>query len=226
MKALPDWAKNPNRTTVLYNGMIHPLIPYGIRGRILVSGRATPGAAYAYRTRFPDMIRNGREDWAQGDFPFFSCSWRHTRRSSPSRRKARGPNARGAALTSEHCPNTAMAVITDTAARKSIHPKQKEPVGGRLALAARAIAYDEKIVYRGPVYRSVAFKGTVRSGVRQRRRGMVANDGDLKGFANRRRGPQVPQAVATVVGDRVVVSSPDVPKPVAVRYGWGRIAPS
>jgi sialate O-acetylesterase len=222
LKQWPEWAQKPNYATVLYKGMIHPLLPYAIRGVIWYQGEGNAGEAYKYRTLFPDLIRNWREDWGQGDFPFLFVQLApYTAVVAEPEESVWAELREAQLLTSIHCPNTAMAVITDYGDPVDIHPKQKEPVGARLALAARAIAYGEQIVYRGPLYRSVAFKGS-RAVLEfdSVGGGLVAKDGDLKGFTIAGEDRKFRNAVATIVGHRVVVSSPDVPKPVAVRYAW------
>jgi sialate O-acetylesterase len=114
-----------------------------------------------------------------------------------------------------------MAVITDCGDEKDIHPKRKEPVGARLALAARALAYKEQVAYCGPLYKSMTVRDSrailyfdnVGSG-------LEAKGGRLTGFTIAGEDKKFHNAQATIVGDRVVVSSPEVSKPVAVRYGW------
>lgn len=222
LKDWPEWAQKPNYCTVLYKAMIHPLLHYAIRGAIWYQGEGNAGEAFRYRTLMPDMIRNWRDDWEQGDFTFLMVQLAPYQKIVTEPEESMWAELREAQLlTAQHCPNTGMAVITDYGDPDDIHPKRKEPVGARLALAARAIAYGEKIVYGGPAYRSVAFKGnrailefdSVGSG-------LVAKDGDLTGFTIAGEDRKFHNANATIVGDRVVVSSPDVPKPAAVRYGW------
>jgi sialate O-acetylesterase len=114
-----------------------------------------------------------------------------------------------------------MAVITDVGDPKDIHPRKKQPVGERLALAARAIAYGERIVHSGPVYRSAGFKnGQAVLRFDHVGKGLEARDGDLQGFAICGEDRKFVWAKAEIVGDTVVVSSPEVAEPVAVRYGW------
>ena len=114
-----------------------------------------------------------------------------------------------------------MAVITDVGDKDDIHPAKKEPVGARLARAARGIAYGEKLIYSGPVYRSMTVEGNKAViSFDHVGRGLVAKDGDLKGFAIAGKDRKFVWAKAEIDGDRVVVSSPDVQNPVAVRFGW------
>jgi sialate O-acetylesterase len=124
-------------------------------------------------------------------------------------------------LATKVLPKVGMAVITDVGDPKDIHPKKKEPVGARLALAARAIAYGEKIEYSGPVYRSMKVEGgKVILNFDHLGKGLEARDGALKGFAICGDDRKFVWANAEIVGNTVVVSSPQVANPVAVRYGW------
>jgi sialate O-acetylesterase len=124
-------------------------------------------------------------------------------------------------LATQVLPKVGMAVITDVGDPKDIHPRKKEPVGERLALAARGIAYGEKIEYSGPSYRKLEIQGDKAvlhfNHVGQ---GLEARGGDLTGFAICGDDQKFVWAKAEIVGSTVVVSSPQVTKPVAVRYGW------
>lgn len=212
----------PNRPTVLYNGMVHPLLPYAIRGAIWYQGEANAGEAYKYRTLFPDMITSWRNAWGQGDFPFLFVQLAPFMKIADQPEESAWAELREAQLlTSQHCPNTGMAVITDVGNPDDIHPKQKEPVGARLALLARKVAYKQKLVYSGPVYKSMKINGdsiilsfdSIGSGL------MVKGD-KLTGFAIAGPDKKFVWADAQIDGKRVVVKSPQVPNPVAVRYGW------
>jgi sialate O-acetylesterase len=114
-----------------------------------------------------------------------------------------------------------MVVITDFGDPTDIHPKQKEPVGRRLALAARAVAYSERIEYSGPIYDSMKVKGdqTILR-FKHTGTGLVASGGDLKGFTIAGDDRKFVSAQARISGNKVVVWSPSVKNPVAVRYGW------
>jgi sialate O-acetylesterase len=114
-----------------------------------------------------------------------------------------------------------MAVITDVGEEKDIHPTQKEPVGARLALAARAIAYKQTIEYSGPVYDSMKVKGNdAVLSFKHVGGGLVAKSGDLKGFTIAGEDGNFVAATAKIEGEKIIVSSPPVSKPTAVRYGW------
>ena len=124
-------------------------------------------------------------------------------------------------LTSEKVKNTGMAVITDVGDESNIHPKRKEPVGGRLALAALAIGYGEKIVYSGPIYDGVKIDGNKAIlSFRSVGQGLEAKDGPLTGFTVAGEDKKFHEAKAEIKGDTVVVTCDQVDKPVAVRFGW------
>jgi sialate O-acetylesterase len=163
------------------------------------------------------MIQNWRQAWGEGKFPFLFVQIAPHFKMTPEIREAQ-------LLTWQKDPRTAMTVITDIGNETDIHPTQKEPVGDRLALGARAIAYGEKITYSGPVYASMKVKGNqavlsfTHIGT-----GLLAKGGDLKGFTIAGPDGDFTSATAIIKGDKVIVSSPTVAKPVAVRYGWANV---
>ena len=214
-----DPSRSPHVAGGLYNAMISPLIPYSFKGAIWYQGESNAGRAYEYRTLFPAMIKNWRSEWKLGDFPFLFVQLAPFG-SGPGNPAATWPELREAQLlTARNTPKTGMAVIMDYGDCADIHPKPKEPVGGRLALAARAIAYRQKTDHTGPLYRSMKVKGSevVLSFDRTaagRREGRCAQGFTIAG-ADRK----FIDADARIEGKTVVVSSPMV-QPVVVRYGW------
>lgn len=224
----PEMAKAPNRVAekdpaFLYNGMVHPLIPYAIRGAIWYQGEANGNRnPYLYRTLLPTMISDWRRNWGQGDFPFLFVQLAPFDKLPLDTSGEKWAVLRESQLlTADTVPRTAMAVITDCGDAQDVHPKMKEPVGARLALAARAIAYGEKIAYRGPRFKSLSFRGD-RAMVEFECEGsrLFAKDGDLRGFTVASEDCKFYPARASIVGKKVVVSSPEVAKPAAVRFGW------
>jgi sialate O-acetylesterase len=211
-KPLPPTDPVGKKPTVLFNGKIAPLIPYAIRGFIWYQGESNSLKPFEYRTLFPRLIADWREKWAQGDFPFLFVQIVPFQGNPPELREAQ-------LLTWKKTPNTAMVVMTDTPPK--LHPPEKEPVGARLALAARALVYGEKLEYSGPEYDSVKIEQN-RAVVSFKHvgGGLVAKDGPLKGFAIAGADKQFVSATAEIQGDTVVVSSPRVASPVAVRYGF------
>lgn len=203
--------------TVLYNGMVAPLVPYAIRGVIWYQGESNNSDPMRYRTLFPRMIADWREKWGQGDFPFLFVQIAPHRGMVPEIREAQ-------LLTWQKTPATAMAVTTDVGNATDIHPTKKEPVGARLALAARALAYGEKLEYSGPVFDAMKVSGP-RAVLTFKHvgTGLVAKDGALKGFTIAGADKRFVPAKATIEGDTVVVSGEGVEVPAAVRFGWDNV---
>jgi sialate O-acetylesterase len=214
--------REPWKPTELYNGMIYPLIPYGIQGVIWYQGESNAGRAEQYRSLFPDLIRNWRHDWNQGDFTFLAVQLAPYKPIKDQPAESDWAELREAQLkTTRILPNTGMAVITDVGDPGNIHPTKKQPVGERLALAARAIAYHEPITFSGPLYRKMEINGDkVTLSFDHIGKGLEARDGALKGFAICGDDRRFVWADAEIKGETIVVSSPSISKPVAVRYGW------
>jgi sialate O-acetylesterase len=166
------------------------------------------------------MIQDWRAQWKQGDFPFLFVQlapyW------DGDSNGVRYAELRDAQLhTTKAVKSTAMAVITDFGDEKDIHPKQKEPVGVRLALAARALAYGEKLQYSGPAYNAKKVDGNkIILSFDQIGGGLMAKGDKLGGFTIAGDDGQFVEADAQIEGESVVVSSPKVEKPKDVRYGW------
>ena len=212
-----DPLKWQNSPSMLFNGMLHPVIPYAMRGVIWYQGESNSGRAKEYRDLFPAMIADWRTLWGEGNFPFLFVQLAPYRGTGPEIRESQ-------LLTLAKSTNTAMVVTTDHGAANDIHPTEKEPVGQRLALAARALAYGDRIEYSGPLFSEARFRGTnaivsfTHVGT-----GLVAKDGDLKGFEVAGSDGKFVPATAVIDGLTVVASSPEVPVPSAVRYGWTNV---
>jgi len=221
---LSDPRRSPHRPAGLYNGMIAPLIPYAIRGVIWYQGESNARGAPAYRTLFPAMINDWRANWGQGEFPFLFVLLANYRavQTAPSQPGRNWALLREAQLTALSLPKTGMASAIDVGDAKNIHPKNKQDVGRRLALAARAIAYGEKLVYSGPIYKSMRRDGGkivlsfdhVGGGLTAR------GEKGLKGFAIAGKDKKFVWAEAKIDGDKVTVWAEQVAEPAAVRYGW------
>jgi sialate O-acetylesterase len=204
----------------LYNAMIAPLQPFAIRGVIWYQGESnaySASRALEYGELFQTLIKCWRDEWGLRELPFLFVQIAPHNDMVPEIRESQ-------LLTWQQTPKTAMVVITDCGDAIDIHPKQKEPVGARLALAARAVAYGERLEYSGPVFRKMKVKGnkailsfTHVGG------GLVAKEGALKGFAMAGRDNTFVPAEAAIVGKTVIVSSKEVTQPVAVRYGWANV---
>lgn len=201
----------------LYNAMIAPLQPYAIAGVIWYQGESNIANAKQYQTLFPAMIQGWRDEWKQGAFPFLFVQIAPHREMLPEIREAQ-------LISWRKTPKTAMVVTTDCGHPTDIHPRNKEPVGARLALAARAVAYGRKIEYSGPVYESMKVAGNrAILSFSHVGGGLIAKDGDLKGFTIAGVDNRFVPAVAKIEGKTVVVTAPDVANPTAVRYGWANV---
>jgi len=202
--------------------MIAPLLDFRIKGAIWYQGESNAGRAWEYRHLFQDMIKNWRKDFDQGPFPFLEVQLAPFKAYKSGVDESDWAELREAQLlATKELKNVGMAVITDVGDQKDIHPKQKEPVGARLALAARAIAYDQKIVYSGPIYKSKDLNGNkIVLHFNHVGKGLEARDGELKGFQICGADHRWQWAKAAIQGDTVVVTHFDIAEPVAVRYGW------
>ena len=207
--------------TSLYNGMIAPLVPFAIQGAIWYQGEANAGRAYQYRALMPAMIRDWRRVWGQGDLAFGMVQLANFTAAVPTPGDSDWAELREAQTLALKTPNTGMAVIIDIGDAADIHPKNKQDVGLRLALWALAQTYGKKLVYSGPLYDSLKIDGDkVRLSFKHLGGGLVAKGGALKTFAIAGEDKKWVWADAVIDGATVVVSSAQVPKPVAVRYAW------
>jgi sialate O-acetylesterase len=202
----------------LYNGMIAPLTPFAIRGVIWYQGESNAGPERAplYAHLFQTMIHDWRSSWDEGDFPFLFvqlANWK----TEPD---ARWPEVRDAQRQTLALKNTGMAVIIDVGDPDDLHPKDKLDVGLRLSLAARAIAYGEKIEWSGPLYKQLTSEEHALRVWFDHAEGMTARGGELVGFEVAGADGKYSPAQARIEGTSVVVSSAAVSAPVSVRYAW------
>jgi sialate O-acetylesterase len=216
-----DPAKSPHCPTSLYNGMIAPLIPLGIRGAIWYQGESNAGRPVEYRKLFPAMITDWRKHWGEGDFTFLFVQLANfmARKNEPT--ASNWAALREAQTMTLALPKTGMAVIIDIGEANNIHPKNKQDVGKRLALAAEAGTYGKDVVYSGPMYESMKVEGDkVHLKFKHIGGGLVAKGDKLTGFAVAGEDKKFVWADAKIEGDTVVVSAKDMVKPLAVRYAW------
>jgi sialate O-acetylesterase len=233
--------------TVLYNGMIAPLMPYAIKGVIWYQGEdnaITTQLAVEYRTLFPRLITDWREKWGQGDFPFITMQL-----SSFTRDDIGGPGGvnwpilREAQAKTLSLAHTGIVATYDIGAGTDIHPKDKLDVGKRLALVARHVAYGEDLVYSGPVFGGMKVGGKVSPGLpasivfSNTGGGLIIGSApwtapglqpipttSLLGFTIA--GPDhkfYPADAKITSADVVAVSSPQVSAPIAIRYYWDNL---
>jgi hypothetical protein len=203
---------------VLYNAMLHPLINYTMKGVIWYQGESNAEQAYLYRSLFPAMVKNWRSDWNQGDFPFYFVQIAPHKSQNPDIREAQ-------LLASKSIANSGMVVTTDVGNATNIHPIDKQTVGDRLSLLARAKTYNEAdLVYSGPIYNQMKIKkARVQLFFDYAESGLVKNGDVLKEFEIAGNDKVFYPADAKIDGKTVVVSSSKVKEPVAVRFAWKAI---
>jgi sialate O-acetylesterase len=218
----PASSQDPNRPTVLYNAMIHPFIQFAIRGAIWYQGESNADRAHQYRSLFPAMITDWRKKWNIGEFPFYYVQLANFMKTTELPEPSSWAELRDAQLKTLSVANTGMAVAIDIGEGKDIHPKNKQEVGRRLALIALAGTYGEKVSFSGPVVVSQQISGnTVTLNFKYADGGLKIKDGTaLTGFALAGADQKFYWAQGVIRDKQVVLSSPDVPTPVAVRYAW------
>lgn len=225
----PDELRAPHelqQATALYNGMIHPLIPFSIRGAIWYQGESNESEGMLYAERMKALIAGWRELWNEGDFPFYFVQIAPFKYGDNLVKEAELWEAQ--ATAANVIPNTGMAVVNDIGNLSDIHPKDKKDVGHRLALLALAKTYGQKdLVYSGPTFKSLKVEGnSLRVTFAHADGGLASRDGQpLNWFEiiDANEGGFV-KANARIDGDSVVLSAPGVKHPVAMRFAWSGLA--
>jgi sialate O-acetylesterase len=207
---------------ILYNGMIHPIVPFAIRGALWYQGEGNRGDNMLYFEKMKALIGGWRSVWGEGDFPFYFVQLAPFRYGDGNLTAL--PLIWEAQTASLSIPNTGMAVTTDLVDNiADIHPRLKAQVARRLALLALAKTYGKSdLVYMGPVYKSMAVEGSkVRLSFDHVGGGLASRDGKpLTFFEIAGADKKFVKAQAAIDGDAVVVSSDEVKEPVAVRFAW------
>ena len=212
----------PNTPTMLFNGMIAPLIPYHLKGILWYQGESNsdlPSDYNNYKYLFPLLIKNWRADWKEGSLPFYwvqIAPW-------PYGAKSKSYMIRDAQRLTMSVPNTGMAVTLDISSLTTIHPPDKQDVGLRLALWALAKNYGKHVIYSGPIYKSMKVRnGKAMISFEYADGGLVMKplNGETN-FVIAGKDSNFVKAEVKVVGKTLVVYSPEVKRPVAVRYPWG-----
>jgi sialate O-acetylesterase len=208
----------------IYNGVLKSHLGYGIRGAIWYQGESNAGRAYQYRDLFPLMIKSWRDEWGQGDFPFYWVQLADFYAENPNQFDSQWAELREAqTMTMSKLPNTGEAVIIDIGEGKDIHPKNKVDVGRRLARWALAKDYGIEIAYHSPQYKSMDKQGNkivltfdyVDGGWRP------FDTNEPRGFAIAGEDRKFVWGTAKIVdGNKIEVLASGIENPVSVRYGW------
>jgi sialate O-acetylesterase len=221
---LPDPVTGQHRPANLYHARLGPILGYAIRGVIWYQGETNAGRSYQYREMFPLMIQSWRDDWKQGDFPFYWVQLADFMAEQPEPNESGWAELREAqTMTQDRLPNTGQAVIIDIGDGADIHPLNKLEVARRLARWALARDYGKNIVCQSPRYDSMEVKdGKITVKFKDVGGNLRTLDtAEVKGFAIAGDDKKWVWAEAKIVApDQVAVSSKEVPKPVAVRYAW------
>jgi len=228
----------------LFQGMVHPILPYAIRGVLWYQGESNTGNAGLYRTSFPLLINDWRQHWQQGDLPFYFCQLANYRPKTDQPGESIWADLREAQSKTLAVPNTGMAVLIDTGESEDIHPQTKQIAGERLAKIALAKTYGSANPNSGPIYASMRIEGgSIRLSFDHIENGLVAKEvpatyavmrkadktaplvrnsplSQLEGFAICGADKKWVWADAKIDGATVLVSSVHVPAPIAVRYAW------
>ena len=207
------------RPSALYNRYVAPIQPYGIKGVIWYQGESDSGRWLMYRKLFPALIRNWRSDWGQGDFPFLFVQYP----GFDNNKANNWPLLRESQAMALSVPNTGMASAIDLGEPNDIHPPRKQEVGARLAVVARALVYGEKIEYSGPFFKRMDVNdGNAVLEFTHIGTGLEFRDLPATGFQIAGQDKIFVPANATLDGHRIIISSPKVANPVALRYAWNR----
>jgi len=204
--------------TSLYNAMIHPLIPYSIRGVIWYQGESNTSNPKQYAKLFPLMIKNWRDDWQLGEFPFYYTQIAPYDYGDVTHSEL----LRESQLKSLYVPNTGMAVTLDIGNPQNIHPGNKKDVGERLAFWALAKTYSQKNNYSGPLYKSMKIQkdkiiltfDLVKSGL------VIKELNGENNFLVAGKDRIFKKTKVRIVKNKLIVSSDEVKSPVAVRYAF------
>lgn len=224
LNALRGQLSGNHRPANIYNGVLLSHLGYGIKGSIWYQGESNASRAYQYRDLFPLMIKNWRDDWGQGDFPFYWVQLADFMGETPEPGDSAWAELREAqTMTMSRLPNTGEAVIIDIGEGKDIHPMNKVDVGRRLARWALAKDYGVKIPFHSPQYKAMEVQGNkivltfdhVDGGWRP------FDVAEPRGFAIAGADKKFVWGTAKILPDgKIEVSSPAVTEPVAVRYAW------
>jgi sialate O-acetylesterase len=208
--------------SVLYEGMVAPLVPLSITGVIWYQGEENSERGYEYRKVLPATIADWRNAFGQGNFPFYIVSLpAYKQRNATPTDDSWAETRESQAITAATVPNTCLAITIDTGDADNIHPKEKVPVGDRVARCALANNYGKKILFQGPTLTSVVRRsGSILLHFSHADGGLIAKGGKLAEFSIAGEDRKWVWADARIEGDTIVVSASFVPNPKEVRYAW------
>jgi sialate O-acetylesterase len=208
--------------SLLFNAMINPVIPYGIKGFLWYQGEANEAAAYHYRELFPMLINDWRKRWKQDDLPFLYVQLPNFKKKKQLPSESEWAELREAQTLTLSQPNTGMACIIDIGEADNIHPKNKQEVGRRLALNANKLVYKQHVTASGPLYKSYRKEGNrICISFANASAGLRIKDAkEITGFSIAGNDQQFYWAKATIKGKCVLVYANQVRDPQAVRYAW------
>jgi sialate O-acetylesterase len=217
----PEVVGIENSPTVLFNAMVHPLIPYTMQGVIWYQGESNADRAYQYRTLFPALIEDWRTRWNR-EFPFYFVQLANYMAVVKEPGESEWAELREAQTKALSLPNTGMAVIIDIGEATDIHPRNKQEVGKRLALNALVSTYHQNLIPSGPLYQSMRIENKgIRLFFDHTDGGLMIKGGQtLNGFSIAGPDRKFVWGDAVIDGETVIVRSASVKNPVAVRYAW------
>jgi sialate O-acetylesterase len=221
ISAMTDLPDPPRPPSGLYEGMISPLMNYRIRGALWYQGESNTQRAFQYRSLLPALIRVWRAGWKEGDFPFLIVQLPNQGHSAEFADSWWAELRESQLLTAKTVPNTGLAVTIDVGESGNLHPPRKQEVGERLARWALGTTYGKERVYSGPLYEGLRVEGKeIRIHFQHVGSGLKIQGETLQGFTIAGADKKFHRATARIDGNTIMVSSPEVEAPVAVRYAW------
>ncbi len=212
---------NPNTPTVLYNGMIHPILPLTPRGAIWYQGESNADRSEEYQTLLPALIKDWRRKWGRDDLAFHIVQLANWQKRFDQPTDSNWAKLREAQEMALQLPHTGLAVTIDIGDAEDIHPRNKKDVGLRLACSALHRTYGMKdVVPSGPQYRELKIEGRSARILFDYSDGLVCRGESLQGFAVAGTDKKFHWADARIDGNSIVLTCDAVPAPVAVRYAW------
>ena len=209
--------------SLCYNAMINPLIPFAFQGILWYQGESNAGRAYQYRTAFPLLINDWRQKWGKPGMPFYFVQLATYNTAGNSNEGCSWAELREAQSLALQLPNTGMCVTTDVGNPRDIHPVNKQEVGKRLAAIALNNLYDKAMICSGPTFKSMEINGnSIILSFDNIGSGLFTPDkyGYVKGFEIAGNDSIFCFAKASILDNKVIISSEKVDNPVAVHFGW------